>query len=156
MKRLCVIALLLVSSLVFKQNVEAAVYGTWDVLEVDPCASAWLLKRFIDKEATFKFYPKGELITNGIPFDTPESELRRKGNSSAFEVIVAKYKIKDPKIMAIGKLVHQIEIAYWKEQTDHAAEDLKEKIGALIKEKDNPEKILKKTFLVFDELYEKF
>ena len=45
-------------------------YSTWDVLETDASASAWLIKRHVDPKARFKFFPKGELITEGIAFDT--------------------------------------------------------------------------------------
>ena len=63
-------------------------YTTWENMEIDKCASAWLIKRFVDKDAVFRFVPKGELITRGIPFDTPEAQIRRYHNLSAFEYIV--------------------------------------------------------------------
>jgi len=65
----------------------AETYSTWENMEIDKCASAWLVWRFTDKDAVFRFVPKGKLITQGIPFDVPEAQIRRYHNLSAFEYI---------------------------------------------------------------------
>jgi hypothetical protein len=38
---------------------EGLVFSTWEGFEADKCASIWLIKRFIDKNAVIKFFPKG-------------------------------------------------------------------------------------------------
>lgn len=126
-------------------------YTTWDVLELDTCISAWLIKRFIDKEAEFRFYPKGEFIKEGIPFDTPDAEMRRRHGMSTFESIIAKYQLTDPVIKEMAKIVHQIEINYWDVQGN--TQELKETIDEIITASKDPQGCLEKSFPIFDQLY---
>ncbi|MFH2138372.1 MAG: chromate resistance protein ChrB domain-containing protein [Candidatus Omnitrophota bacterium] len=128
-------------------------YSTWDTLELDTCASAWLIKNFVDKEAEFKFYPKGEIITEGMPFDTPDAELRRTANASAYENALIKYKLTDPALIEIGNIIHDIEINYWGQKQKEESQVLKDKILPIIENSKTPEECFKKTFIVLDELY---
>ena len=139
-------------SMVFAQG---HMYATWDTLEIDTCASAWLIKNFVDTEAEFRFFPKGEIITEGIPFDTPDSDLRRTGNMSAFETILAKYKITDPALKEIGRIIHDIEINYWgKKETGEAVKLNQEIKGIIDSVADNPRR-LEKSSIFFDALYKR-
>ncbi|MCP4023352.1 MAG: chromate resistance protein, partial [Desulfobacteraceae bacterium] len=52
-------------------------YSTGRMMEVDRCASAWLIKRHINPQAQFMFFEDGQLITQGISFDTPDSKFCR-------------------------------------------------------------------------------
>lgn len=129
------------------------IYSTWDSIELDTCASAWLIKRFVDKEAEFLFYPKGEFITKGIPFDTPEAELRRRHGISTFESIIAKFGINDLVVLEIGKIIHEIEVDYWRGEQTEKGKELNAKINLVISENKEPEKIFEETFLIMDDLY---
>lgn len=149
MKYLLFLALIFVATIGYAET-----FSTWDILELDTCASAWLIKRFVDPQAEFKFYPKGEFITEGIPFDTPDAELRRRHGISTFESIVARYKITDPAVLEIGKLIHEIEVNYWSASKNRRAEELDTAINNIIAENKNPQEVLKKAFSVMDELYE--
>jgi hypothetical protein len=91
----------------------AHLYATGRTMEIDRCASAWLIKRYVDPKAHFKFYPDGELITEGTPFDTPEAELRRTHNQATFEVIMARYGLKEEGLAALARSIHEIEIGFW-------------------------------------------
>jgi len=92
------------------------VFSTWDGFEVDKCASIWLIKRFIDENAVIKFFPKGEIIKQGIAFDTPDAIFRRYHNMSTFESLLKHYKLNDPKLIHIGKIIHDIEVNIWKKK----------------------------------------
>jgi hypothetical protein len=129
------------------------IYSTWDTIEPDKCGSAWLIKRFVDKKATFKFYPKGELISSGIPFDTPEAELRRYHNMSTFESILKKYKLNDPALIEMGNIFHDIEINYWGKKNTAESKGVQNTILKIEEDHHNPNEILEKSFLYFDTLY---
>jgi hypothetical protein len=129
------------------------VYSTWDTFEPDKCGSAWLIKRFVDKEATFKFYPKGELISSGIPFDTPEAELRRYHNMSTFESILRKYKLNDPVLIEMGKIFHDIEINFWGKKIREESEGVQNTILKIETDYNDPNEILERSFEYFDTLY---
>lgn len=90
-----------------------ALWSTWDVFEPDKCASVWLIKRHIDPDARFRFYPSGVLIEQGIPFDTPDAELRRYHDASTFETLIRRYDLTGPGLDYLGRLMHDIEVNVW-------------------------------------------
>jgi len=147
------LSLFLVISFSFAQS-NSHSYSTWDVFEVDTCASVWLIKKFVDKEAQFKFYPKGEIITEGVPFDTPDAELRRRDNMSTFESIVNKFKLADPAIKEIALIIHDIEINYWGKKVRKESEELNKTMQEIINSSKNNQDCLQRCFAIFDQLYE--
>ena len=147
------IALSLLAPLILTASSLAETYTTWETMEVDKCASAWLIKRFIDKAAVFKFIPKGDLVKEGIPFDTPDSEFRRYHNMSTYESILKKYQIKDSSLIHIGKIMHDIEVNYWSEKVITESQKIQEEIQEIISSTRDPTECLKKTFPIFDEIY---
>ena len=92
---------------------EPVVFSTWESFEADKCASLWLIKRFIDPAATFRFYPSGARIDQGIAFDTPDALFRRTHTQSTFERLLDHYAIRDPMLHELGRIIHDIEINTW-------------------------------------------
>ena len=78
---------------------------------VDRIASAWLIKRFIDPEARFKFVaPEGYVPRRGeLRFDMFEAEYTHEGNRCTFETLVRRFRLRDPALRAIGEIVHDID-----------------------------------------------
>lgn len=130
------------------------VYATWDIVELDTCASAWLIKNFVDPQAEFAFFPKDQVITRGIAFDTPDAKFRRIQNYSTFEVILQNYKIHDAVLQKIGALVHSIEINYWQDNAPEQALQLNQIIVDLKKQFHSPQDVIKESFPAFQKLYE--
>src|SRR5947209_4984478 len=62
---------------------------------VDRIASAWLIKRFIDAEATFIFATPKEFPKDAIPYDAPGVELSHVGDDCTFETLMKRASIKD-------------------------------------------------------------
>ena len=79
---------------------------------VDRCASAWLIKNFIDHEALFEFVSKESPIPKGATaFTLPGAEIRPvEGKSTTFDVLVEKFQVKDPIVGKIRELIHEFEI----------------------------------------------
>ncbi len=79
---------------------------------VDRIASAWLIKRFIDSEASFKFVPaKGyEPQPGELRFDMFDAEFSHEGDACTFEVLCSRLKLKEPGLRAVGELVHDIDL----------------------------------------------
>ncbi|RLC00703.1 MAG: hypothetical protein DRI57_31980 [Deltaproteobacteria bacterium] len=154
MKKICICLIFIVLCPFFATAESASdVYATWENMEIDKCASAWLIRRFINKNAVFKFFPKGELITEGIPFDVPQAEIRRYHNMAAFEYLVKKHKISDPALRKIGEIIHDIEINYWGKKKQEESRKTDETIREIIKTSETPEESLRRSFAVFDSLY---
>lgn len=130
-------------------------YSTWEGFEVDKCASIWLIKRFIDRDAVIKFFPKGEIIKEGTPFDTPDAALRRYHNMSTFEAILKHYNIQNPRVVYIGKIIHDIEINIWERKVLDETLAVQREINSIINNSRNQGEVMKKSAAFFDSLYEK-
>jgi hypothetical protein len=83
---------------------------TRDFVHLDRVACPWLIKRFIDAHAEFVFVPWGEedrRPIDAIPFAIPGVELGpHDAEGTTFTKLVAKYKIDDPSITEIAKVIH--------------------------------------------------
>jgi len=79
---------------------------------VDRIASAWLITRFIDKNAKFKFVDskKYNPQKNEIRFDMVEAEFTHQGDRCTFEAILDGFRIKDKALYEIGEIVHDIDL----------------------------------------------
>lgn len=83
---------------------------TREYVHVDRTACPWLIKRFVDQKAQFIFVPveKIEEVAkkdNAIPYDAPGVELGHRGEKCSFDAIVEKYRIEDPVIIELAKIV---------------------------------------------------
>ena len=79
---------------------------------VDRCASLWLIKTFIDKEAVFEFISNETPIPEGtIPVTLPRAEIRPKNGLTTFDALVDKYKVGDPIVAEIQKIIRDAEQA---------------------------------------------
>ena len=83
---------------------------TRQYVHVDRTACQWLIKKFVDPKAEYIFMPveKIEEIAmkeKAIPYDAPGVELGHHGDKCSFDAIVEKYKIKDPAVLELAKIV---------------------------------------------------
>ena len=82
-------------------------------VHVDRMASAWLIKRFIDRDATFKFVPTKQYAPeNGeLRFDMFDAEFTHQGDRCTFEVLLDRMRLDDDRALrAIAELVHDIDL----------------------------------------------
>jgi hypothetical protein len=93
-------------------DVQDATWVTRRGLEVDRIASAWLIRRFIDAGARFKFVDgKGYVPRPGeLRFDMFEAEYTHEGNRCTFEVLVRRFALKGAALRHIAEIVHQIDL----------------------------------------------
>jgi hypothetical protein len=134
-------------------DTQPSTFSTWEGFEVDKCASIWLIKRFVDKDAIIKFYPKGEPIKKGIPFDTPDAKLRRYHNMSTFESILKHYQLNDPKLIYMGKIIHDIEVNVWERKLMQETYPVKEQVNKIISNSTGNTEIIEKSVKYFNALY---
>jgi hypothetical protein len=80
-------------------------------VHVDRIASAWLIRRFIDPEARFRFVaPKGHRPEPGeLRFDMFEGEYTHEGEHCTFETLCRCCSLTDAALTAIGEIVHDID-----------------------------------------------
>jgi hypothetical protein len=107
---------------------DAAAYRgrTWvtraDVF-VDRMASVWLIRRFIDRDARFKFVEEGTYkpVRGELRFDMFEGEFTHEGDSCTFETLLHRFRLDDPGLRAIAEVVHDIDLKDEKFARDDAA-----------------------------------
>ena len=81
-------------------------------IKVDRMASAWLIRKFIDPQARFKFVPaKGYPPQKGeLRFDMFEAEFTHEGDLCTFEVLAERFGLTDPALRAIAEVVHDVDV----------------------------------------------
>jgi hypothetical protein len=86
---------------------------------VDRMASAWLIRRFVDPSATFAFAdrPGGA----DVPFDMYTGEFSHQGDSCTFEVLASRFRLKNPAIVRIAQIVHDLDMKDTKYDPPEAA-----------------------------------
>ena len=88
------------------------VWATRKAPWVDRLASAWLIKRFIDREAKFAWIARpSECPKSAVGFDFDGAEFTHVKNRVTFEVLAASFGLEgDPAIAAIGAAVHFLDV----------------------------------------------
>ena len=126
-------------------------------IHVDRMASAWLIRRFIDADASFKFVPargyKPEV--DELRFDMFEAEFTHEGDSCTFEVLMDRLGLKDPALRPIAEIVHDIDLKDSKFGRQETAGIDRLITGIAMAHKDDEARLTRGS-AVFDDLYESF
>ena len=87
------------------------VWVTRTGVHVDRIASAWLIRRFIDPNARFKFVPaRGYRPRTGeLRFDMYDAEYTHVGADCTFQTLAKRFGLRDRAVAAIGEVVHDID-----------------------------------------------
>ena len=85
-------------------------------VHVDRVACPWLITRFIDSDAEFLFVPTNQIEkvvreSGAIPFDAPAVELGHADGRCSFESIIQKYKLKEPGLLRMAKIIHSADVS---------------------------------------------
>lgn len=79
---------------------------------IDRIACAWLITRFIDKKANFKFVDSKNYKPqkDEVRFDMYDAEFTHRGDRCTFEEIVYSFRLKDKALHLLGEIVHDIDL----------------------------------------------
>ena len=124
---------------------------------MDRIASAWLIKRFIDPEAQFKFVaPEGYTPHKGeLRFDMFEAEYTHEGDRCTFETLVRRFRLRDPALRTIGEIVHDIDCKDTKFGRSEAA-GVERMLAGIARKHASDLTRLQRGAPVFDNLYQSF
>ena len=81
---------------------------TRERVKVDRVACPWLVRRFIDPNATFEFLPTEtdwSRITDARVFDVPDCELGHHGEGVCFDSFLDKFGLDDPALRLLADIV---------------------------------------------------
>jgi len=122
-------------------------------VHVDRAACAWLIRRSIDPGAEFVFVDDpAEVPPHATPFDMRGVELGHHGGDCTFETILRRYRLDDPVLWDLARIVHEADL-------DDERYDAPEAPGldvicrGLSMVRDDPD-VLAITSSLFDGLYE--
>ncbi len=122
---------------------------------VDRMASAWLIRRFIEKNARFRLVDEKELANPGkneVTFDVSGGIFTHAGDLCTFEVLVRAFGVKDRAVRKIAEIVHDLDIRDDKYRTPEAA-GLEEILSGLKKSVKDDIELLDKGMSVFEMMY---
>jgi hypothetical protein len=77
---------------------------------IDRSASAWLIRRFIDKKARFIFAAKENVPEDSVPFDMFQRGFGHRGPDCTFETLRKNFRLRDSAVVAIGEMVHDADV----------------------------------------------
>ncbi|MEA2792484.1 MAG: hypothetical protein QOG73_4890 [Acetobacteraceae bacterium] len=126
-------------------------------VHVDRIASAWLIRRFIDPEARFKFVRGQDYAPRAgeLRFDMFAAEFTHEGDCCTFEVLLTRTGVGDLALRAIGEIVHDIDLKdgkFGREETSGIAHLI---TGLTMANKSDEQRMVQGS-VVFDNLYEYF
>ncbi len=125
---------------------------------IDRMASAWLIKRFIDKNAVFRFADEDEkeIEQSGkktVAFDVMGGEFTHIGDMCTFEVIAGAFGLNEKNIRKIAAIVHELDIKDDKYKTAEAR-GIEDVLTGIRKTAKNDDDALEKGMAIFEMLYE--
>jgi hypothetical protein len=87
-------------------------WATRSGCHVDRAACAWLIRRFIDPEATFAFVEGADTPPDdATAFDMVGVELSHHGDDCSFETMLRHFSLDDPVLWDLARIVHEADLA---------------------------------------------
>ncbi len=133
------------------------VWVTRKGIHVDRIASAWLVRRFIDPQAEFKFVPaRGYRAERGeLRFDMFDAEFTHEGDRCTFEVLMRCVEQSAPALRPLAEIVHDIDLKDARFGRPETAGVERLITGICSAHRDDESRLARGTAL-FDDLYESF
>ena len=123
---------------------------------VDRMASAWLIRRFIDRQARFGFAADREAVPDhGVPFDMFGVDFSHQGDGCTYETLCSVFSIEGPARSRIAAIVHDLDLKDGKFGAPECST-----VGALIEglqlAYQNDDALLEQGMTLFDSLFRSF
>src|SRR5438128_11376349 len=89
---------------------------TREHVKVDRVACPWLILKFVDPQAQFRFVPPEQVLEvaqreDAIPYDVTGAALGHHQGKCSSEAIATKYKIDDPAVRLLAQIVRGADVA---------------------------------------------
>ena len=80
-------------------------------IHIDRAACAWLIRRHIDRDATFIFVDDPTHVPDdATPFDMRGVELSHHHGDCSFETILRRYELADPVLWKLAEIIHEADL----------------------------------------------
>jgi hypothetical protein len=139
-----------------KESFQGRVWITRPRPGVDRMASAWLIRLFIDPQATFGFAADRESVPDqGVPFDMFGVEFSHQGDGCSFETLCSVFGLAEPALSRIAAIVHDLDLKDGRFGAPECGT-----VGAMIEglqlAYQNDDALLEQGMTLFDSLYRSF
>jgi hypothetical protein len=126
-------------------------------IQVDRIASAWLIRRFLDSKARFRFIdPKRETARPGeLTFDMVGGDFTHEADRCTFETLRSRVAVNDPALGPVAEIVHEIDLKDGKFGRPETR-GIERVLAGIVMASARDEDRLDRGFALFDELYESF
>jgi len=123
----------------------------------DRMASAWLIRRFIDSDAQFKFVSGKSYLPKAdeLRFDMAEAEFTHENDRCTFEVLREQFCPEHPPLVSIAEIIHDIDLKDGKFSRPETAGVAAMFLGVATLRADD-ETRLEHGIIILDSLYEYF
>jgi hypothetical protein len=123
----------------------------------DRMACAWLIKRFIDPDASFRFVSEKAYRprTGELRFDMFEGEFTHDGDHCSFEVMVQRFGLTDKSLLEIGRIIHDLDLKETKHTKPETSGILALIDGIVLSRKSDEDRV-ERGSMMFDDIYEYF
>jgi hypothetical protein len=126
-------------------------------IHVDRMASAWLIRRWIDPEARFKWVADRHYrpAPAEIRFDMYQAEFTHEGDQCTFEVLVGRLDAKDAALSAIAEIIHDLDLKDQKYDRKETA-GVQQLLAGIVASQPSDDARIERAANLFDDLYHSF
>ena len=126
-------------------------------IKVDRIATAWLIRRFVDARARFRFIdPLRETARAGeITFDMVGGAFTHEADRCTFETLRRRAGLADPALGPVAEIVHEIDLRDGKFGRPETR-GIEQLLAGIVNACPRDEERLERGFALFDGLYESF
>jgi hypothetical protein len=126
-------------------------------VHVDRMASAWLIRRWIDPEARFKWVADRNYRPEAseIRFDMYQAEFTHEGDQCTFEVLLNRLELKDAALAAIAEIIHDLDLKDQKFGRKETA-GVQQLLAGIVGSQPSDDARIERATNLFDDLYHSF
>jgi len=126
-------------------------------VQIDRIASAWLIRRFVDADARFRFVAAGtsDVASNELRFDMVNGDFTHEGDRCSFETLAFRLGITDSGVLQIAEIVHDIDLKDGKFARGDAA-GVQQLLLGIVSALPGDEARIERGAALFDDLYRSF
>ena len=138
-------------------NLKGKIWVTRENLFVDRIACAWLIRRFVDNAAIFKFVDATPYTPapGELRFDMFAGEYTHEGDRCTFEVMIQRFQLQNRALVLLSEVIHDIDLKdtkYDRTETD----GFNALLTGLVTSQPNDDQRMTEGFRLFENLYAYF
>ena len=139
------------------ENLKGRVWVTRQGVHIDRIACVWLIRKYIDSRAAFKFVlPRDyQPAPHELRFDMFNAEFTHEGDRCSLEVLMMRVGLDDPALIPIAEIVHDIDLKDEKFGRPEAA-GVKTLINGICSATHVDEERIARGSAIFEDLYAVF